>query len=256
MWNNKPINIKTAIKPLGGCQDQPWLMEDDDKKQYVVKFRRNDNIPTIMNEIFANKLAVQLNLPVPKMFLVNVDEQLINKVPELTQRKIKGGRHIATEFIKNSITMNDLLGFPTQNRNILNMDQVPKFVIFDMMLYNNDRHNKNILLAKNYDGNYKYYLIDHGTIFCGKFWGKSIYNLRYKKIRNNWQTNGSNYIDAYQDFAETVNDLKKSDYWNSANYIIDEFLLHSQTPKFIVNKLVQDNQKTILNFINDSIKSR
>ncbi len=256
MWEGDSINIIDAIGPLGGHQDRPWLMDGDDNIKYAVKFRRND-IPTIMNEIFANKLASKLHLPVPEMILVNIDQQIIDGTLDLKKRMIPSGRHIATAYIENTFTSNHKLEMKqVQGNKIINLDQVPKFIVFDTMLYNADRNETNTMLSKNKDGTYQYHLIDHGMIFEGRKWNNSINNLSYRKSPKHWNMDKAQKLEDYEDFIRCVNELKPFDYWDSINHVVDEFLLHENSPKIVVSKLCSDDQVKIINLVKTIIKGR
>ncbi len=254
MWADT-VNIKQAVRHMrGGEHDQPWLMLGNDGRQYVVKFRRTDTCPTLANEIFANMLAVQLDLPVLKMILVNINEQIINTTFELDDRGIEPGLHMATVYVADGFTLDDKIMMPKVTpESIKNLDQVPKFIIFDMMLYNVDRSESNIMLIPNDDETYQYYLIDHGMIFGGYGWNESIKTLEYVWVPSYWNMSKARDISDYRDFITIISNLSHECYSNAAKYMPDEFLPAGQTTKSIIDKLASDDQTKLLNLAMDII---
>jgi hypothetical protein len=82
-----PPPLVTAVEHIrrmrGGSQ--PHLMRCSDGHFYVVKFRNNPQGPRILiNEYFAGKLARLLGLPCPDICLVDVQQDLVRRTPELS----------------------------------------------------------------------------------------------------------------------------------------------------------------------------
>lgn len=73
----------------GGAQSH--LMYGRDRHYYVVKFVNNpQDVRVLANEMLANLLADFIGLPVPKVELVRVERELVDRTPELCFQTARG----------------------------------------------------------------------------------------------------------------------------------------------------------------------
>lgn len=223
----KTVQITETIRCLGGCDDRPWLMIGNDKKQYVVKFHTN-NYLNLSNEMFANLLAKKFNLPVSDMSLVHISKDMIEANADLNERNISEGIHLGFIFLPISYTLSNLSGELVKS-SIVNLEQVSSIFAFDFIFQNSDRHSGNALIVKHNDGGrpkWKYYMIDHAWIFSHKPWNELNQNFNPQKPGNPWKF-GIITRPLIINFCDMFDKLTRVDYDEILSYIPDSFLANS-----------------------------
>jgi len=98
-----PLAVEHIRRMRGGAQSH--LMRCDDDACYVVKFQNNpQHVRVLANEMLATRLAARLGLPVPRVEVVEVPEELIALTSDLVMQLGVGrtpcqpGRQLGSRF--------------------------------------------------------------------------------------------------------------------------------------------------------------
>ncbi len=162
-------NVQKLEKEMPNGKTNPLLFQTDGGL-YVVKTIGNvDGSKVLINELICFKIAKILGVPIPDAALIYIDQKSIETDQLLQQHNITPGLHFGSKFIQKSQVSFE---FPLVNI-IKNKDDIPSIVLFDQIIYNNDRtENKGNLLI---DLKEKEILaIDHSHPFkLGVLWDKA-----------------------------------------------------------------------------------
>lgn len=146
----------------------PFLVQTDNGF-YVVKHKNNDDGPRVLaNEFVCYKLARLLDIPIPNAALINIDQRTIEADNKLQELNVKPGLHFGSEFIKKAQTYIQ----PPLLERIINHEDIPSIILFDQIIYNNDRTNNpgNLIIDIKEK---KILAIDHSHPFkLGALWDK------------------------------------------------------------------------------------
>ncbi|EKN67518.1 hypothetical protein P9E76_01360 [Schinkia azotoformans] len=159
---------------MGNGITNPLLMKTTDD-YYVVKFVGNEHGTRILiNEFVCYKLAKLLDIPIPDAALIDIDITKLNQFPELKGLGVETGLHFGSRLAPKA---QPSIQPPLLNL-VTNKDDIPSIILFDQIIYNNDRtENKGNLLI---DIKTKRLLaIDHSHTFkLGALWNE----IELKKI--------------------------------------------------------------------------
>lgn len=148
---------------------EPLLFQTD-HGFYVVKSSSNVDGPRVLiNEFVCYKLARLLGIPIPDAALIYLKQDIIDADPYLKQLDMPAGVHFGSKFINKAMTNIQ----PPLVKIVKNQRDIPSIILFDQIIYNNDRTtNKGNLLI---DLKEKLILaIDHSHTFkLGALWDKS-----------------------------------------------------------------------------------
>lgn len=114
---------------------EPLLVETDNGF-YVAKIQENvDGIKVLINEFVCYKLAKKLGVPIPEAALLRIDQEVIDADPALKKTGIKPGLHFGSKFLhkSNASIQPPIVGLVT------NKEDIPSIVLFDQLIYNDDR---------------------------------------------------------------------------------------------------------------------
>jgi hypothetical protein len=144
----------------------PILCLLSDQTTAVVKYPYNQmSNQTIINEWVSYSIALQLELPVPDFGTCILDETAV--MEDTFQDYLLAGtfefssHNYGTCFFSKYITDATLPEFEIVEK-MTNLECFWKCVLFDHIIFNVDRHKKNVLCTLNKSP--KFYLIDHGNI--------------------------------------------------------------------------------------------
>ncbi|MGG3936357.1 HipA family kinase [Bacillus stercoris] len=128
-------NVVKYEKEMGNGITNPLLMQTDNDF-YIVKVAENDEGPRVLiNEYVCYKLAKLLGIPIPEAALINIEADVIDITPYLKEKSVKPGIHFGSKFIKKAaVPIHEPL-----LRLITNTEDVPSIILFDQIIYNNDR---------------------------------------------------------------------------------------------------------------------
>lgn len=167
-------NMIKYEREMGNGITNPLLMKTTDD-YYVVKVIGNEHGTRILiNEFVCYKLAKIFDLPIPNAALINIDSATLDLNPYLQELGVHPGLHFGSQFVPKA---QPSIQQPLLNL-VTNKDDIPSIILFDQIIYNNDRTiNKGNLLI---DLKTKKLLaIDHSHTFkLGALWDE----IELKKI--------------------------------------------------------------------------
>lgn len=145
------------VTPLREGGSLPAIIEADDAGMYVLKFRGAGQGPkALIAELLAGELARALDLPMPELVFVEVDDELARTEPD---PEIQGliraskGLNLALDYLPGAVTF-DALATPPD------ADLASRIVWLDAYVSNVDRTPRN---ANMMTWHRKLWLIDHGA---------------------------------------------------------------------------------------------
>lgn len=162
-------NVIGLEKEIPNGITRPLLMKTDGGL-FVVKHCQNDEgTKVLVNEFVCYKLANLLSIPIPNASLIYIRQDVIDADPKLKSTNIEPGLHFGSQFNKNA---NSAAVAPHTIDRMINKDDIPSIILFDQIIYNNDRaKNKGNLLID--IKNEEILAIDHSHAFrIGPLWNK------------------------------------------------------------------------------------
>lgn len=154
----KHLTALRYVTPLREGGSLPALVEADDGKLYVLKFRgAGQGHKALIAEWIAGEIARVLGLPVPEIVFMELDARLGISEPDGEIRdlvKASAGLNLALAYQPSALTFDPLAGKPPDAM------LASQIVWFDAFVTNVDRtmRNTNLLLWDN-----RLWLIDHGA---------------------------------------------------------------------------------------------
>jgi hypothetical protein len=252
------ILITRHLKAAGRGGSQAQIMADADGNEYFVKFKENgQSLKTLANEYLAGQIAKELQLPCPETFVVRLEPLLAPSIPPINGLNISEGDHFACKTIENLYNIpNGHLLIPSCK----NKDQYPLIILFDVLLFNTDRHNEGNYLIVTDTAGLKFYIIDHGHCFNNSWneaalltylgqWSASYFPGMYGCV-----TSGT----AMQDAIQRIEELDNNFFTTLVSQIPEEWLpsraersaliifLNSQRDK--IRNLVEGNRSKFINW--------
>lgn len=189
----REIQIEAFLNYLGEGVSKPAVVIGDDAERYILKTQKvleNGKLTTydcmFLNELLSYQIARYLGVPVPESAVAHLDKRLLDEDPTITfVHRFYPGDHFASlelDNIENNLVENYQkqieMGKPYIKRtwnyffgNIVNHEDIPKILAFDLLIANFDRYNNtgNLLISSDSHGR-KIYSIDHGHAFFGPKW--------------------------------------------------------------------------------------
>lgn len=151
------VQVSRYVMPLREGGSLPAIIEADDKRLYVMKFRgAGQGVKALIAELIGGELARFLGFNVPKIVFGELDESFgrIEGDEEIQDLlKASTGLNLAVKFLPEAITFDPII-------NKIDPLLASKIVWFDSFLLNVDRtsRNTNMLIWKG-----DLWLIDHGA---------------------------------------------------------------------------------------------
>ena len=155
--NLKTINVARYVTPLREGGSLPAIIEDDEQKLYVLKFRGAGQGPkALIAELVSGEIGRVLGFRVPEIAFAELDTALAKTEPDPEIQDLinfSGGLNLAVEYLSGSITYDPLMIEPEARA-------ASEIVWFDAFTANVDRtpRNANILYWQD-----NLWLIDHGA---------------------------------------------------------------------------------------------
>jgi hypothetical protein len=152
------VAVTRYVLPLREGGSLPAVVEADDGKAYVVKFRAaGQGARALVAEIVAGELARALGLPVPELVIVALDEAIGRNEPDPEIRALvvgSAGDNAGLQFLEKAI------GFDPAAGPFVDPQLAARIVAFDAFAQNMDRtaRNTNLLWCGG-----ALWLIDHGA---------------------------------------------------------------------------------------------
>ncbi|MBC2036119.1 HipA domain-containing protein [Listeria booriae] len=157
--------------------------------EYIVKAINEDfNYKGLINEFICYNLAKLLNLPIPDATLMEINEEFISDNETLFEVVPNNCIAFASKYTRGNPSITP----PLLNR-LVNKEDIPGIILFDQIIYNNDRaaNRGNLIISKT--GNLL--IIDHSHVFKdGLVWSSnSLHNLTTSPITLVDSFDGQNY---------------------------------------------------------------
>ena len=150
----------------GGMYTQSHLIKGQDGNEYILKIPPQNDNRSNLNEYLGCRLGDHCDLPVLKPFLIKLTLDFI----ELVKSKlgdVDEGEYFGT-IKQDKINLDEDRIKQLDPKKFINQQDVPKFIMFDILIDNIDRNPGNYFLIYSDDcKKFKYVLIDHGHIFGG-----------------------------------------------------------------------------------------
>lgn len=162
----RTLEVTRYLTPLREGGSLPAVVEADDGRAYVVKFRAAGQGPrALVAEIVAGELARSLGLRVPELVIVALDEAIGRNEPDPEIRALvvaSAGDNAGLAFLERAV------GFDPAARPDIDPELAARIVAFDAFVQNMDRTAKNPNLLWCRDA---LWLIDHGaTLYWQHDW--------------------------------------------------------------------------------------
>ena len=220
------------------------LITFNDGNDYVVKFFQTGYERTLPNEWVAYCLARYLGLPVPFARLVEIPQEFISQVPELSVMQ-------QTQFQFASLYVPDCMdGHQTPNiSGIHNHQSLAGVILFDYWLCNRDRTRKNIILCEEVDETYHLWIIDHAEIFESYNWNENdLDNLSEQILKSATHQIMAKFIeseDSFTNYMELIQTIPIFLIEEIISMIPDDWMVSKEEKKAMVSALVT-RRKSIL----------
>ncbi|HET6381626.1 MAG TPA: HipA family kinase [candidate division Zixibacteria bacterium] len=152
------VTITRYVTPLREGSSLPALVEADDGREYVIKFRgAGHGEKALVAEVLAGEIGRRLDLPVPEIVLATLPAEIARAEPHREIRDLLGwsvGLNVGLAFVPGALAK-DLSQPPAEGA-----DFAADVIWFDSLVTNPDRtpRNSNLIV---HDG--RTWLIDHGS---------------------------------------------------------------------------------------------
>ena len=236
------LKITKSIERISQSMASPWKVKANDNNLYVLKFANELNNNSIFSELICSQMAKQLDLPTPQWEFLELDQEMIDNVPEFQTRNIKPGIHFGTVFVKDSTNLHPAQ-FSMPIENIVNQKIIPDLIGFDIFIANSDRSAVNSLMAPIEEKGKKlnYFLIDHGLAFGDGNWRVLTSNAPDNWLHPGtpWNTTNITSGDSFNSIISRLDALKETDFQKYVDEIPSEWNPNQETNSKLVEFLTQ-----------------
>lgn len=155
----RTVNVIQYVQPLREGGSLPAIVKADDGYLYVLKFRgAGQGKKALIAEFLGGEIARALNLKVPELVLMNLDDSFSKTEPDEEIQdllKFSIGLNLGLHFLSGAITFDPLVS---------NVDALTasKIVLLDSIISNIDRTTKNTNLLQWHN---ELWVIDNGASF-------------------------------------------------------------------------------------------
>lgn len=154
------LQASNYIKSFTIGSTRPFILACGNEVFVVKAFDEESQNKHLINEFVCYHIAILLDIPIPKASLVKIDNTLLNSVSDLRTRNIKSNILFGSKLVERTQTNIT----PPLLEAIVNKEDIPSIILFDQIIYNNDRANNSGNLL--FDMKEKKLLaIDHTHVF-------------------------------------------------------------------------------------------
>ena len=236
---------------------RPRHIRASDGNEYVVKIRNGGNgSKSFFNEFVASNIALMVGLPAAEPVIINLGAKFIDETEDLKNAQIEPGAYYATKYHDRAYTISDGERLRIRPSSIVNLDDVPAFVIFDIFVHNKDRNSGNTILIPLNGGNsgYRYLLIDHGHCFGGPAWRvDSASDLAYELGGVLWYTNSVTDESDFVAPATQMARLSEADIDAARDGLPDEWDITTDEYKALRNSMSSRSLDMMLDTVRDNM---
>lgn len=165
------VQAQAYVRHQGGGGSDPHLIRGSDGELYVVKFRGNpqENIPgggrILSNELVATKVGRLIGAPCPETAVVLVDDEMIRSAGIRYPLGVPpGGPQFGSRYVSDASGATFQEPTPTHIGQFRNLDQVPRMVLLDSIVMNQDRKPAHIIFH-GVPGAFRFWAVDYGHCF-------------------------------------------------------------------------------------------
>ena len=201
----------------GGAQSR--LLYCEDQQAYVVKFQNNpQHIRVLANEWLATHMAAEIGLPVPTCKVIQVEQPLIERTPDLNTFGVSEaepgmpGLHFGSQFIGGFMPGLSMDYLPTdQLTKVLNIGSFFGALAFDK--WTNNADGRQVVFHKSLSARrYKASFIDHGFCFNAGSWKFSDAPLRGIYARHRIYTHVKGWAD-FEPWLSRIENFPEDKLW-------------------------------------------
>ena len=201
--------VRYICKIWGGYYTCSHLIKGDDGNEYVLKIPPQTDNRSNLNEYLGCRLGDHCDLSVLTPFLIKLTTDFI-ELAKLKLGDVCEGEYFGT-LKQDKIGLDADRVKQLEPQEFTNQQDVPKFIMFDILINNIDRNPGNYFLIYSDDKKkFKYVLIDHGHIFGGPEHDFSIWpKLPYDCSNHPWNLKcltKKNFEDAARYITKRIND--------------------------------------------------
>ena len=153
----RTVTATRYVTPLREGGSLPAIIEADDAGMYVLKFRGAGQGPkALIAELVAGEIARALELPMPELVFVEIDDELARTEPDPEIQDLiraSNGLNLALDYLPGAVTFDSLATPP-------DADLASRIVWLDAYVSNVDRTPRN---ANMMTWHRRLWLIDHGA---------------------------------------------------------------------------------------------
>lgn len=243
----------------GGAQAH--LMRCSDGAYYVVKFQNNpQHLRILVNELLATRLAARLGLPTPKVAVVEVSRELIEKTPEMVvqlgagREPCRPGFQFGSRFPgrpQESLVFDFLPD--EQLREVDNVHEFAGMLVFDKWTCNTNGRQA-IFYREAGAASYKAMMIDQGFCFNAGEWSFPDAPLRglYSRQR---VYEGVRGMEAFEPWLSRLNGIRDHELDEFAKEIPPDWYEDDQDALFQLLEQLQRRRRRVPELIEDARKS-
>ena len=249
--NLRTVKTTRYVTPLREGGSLPAIVEADDDRLYVLKFRgAGQGVKALIAELLGGEIARVLGLKVPEIVFVELDAKLAMTEPDPEIQdliKASDGLNLALDYLPGSITFDQLIEKP-------NAELASKIVWLDAFAANVDRtpRNANMLLWHK-----ELWLIDHGAAFYFHHnWDNFPNNSRnpFKQIKDHILLPFAGEIERVD--AEFTAKLTPEVLRATVDLIPDEWLENPSEEREVYFKFLTERLENSREFVKEAIDAR
>ena len=202
------INATNYHAPMPIGSTSPFILNCGSEAYVAKVYDEELENKHLINEFVCYKLALLMDIPIPKAMLIRIDTSMIESVPDLRNRKVKSNLLYGSKLIEPAqpnIT-------PPLLEKITNIEDIPSIILFDQIIYNNDRSQNDGNLIINYKAK-KIYALDHSHVFKdGLIWNQhtlDVINSEEKYLIDNFHGKYYKMLLRYVNGHEPFGKIKK-----------------------------------------------
>lgn len=159
------VEADAYVREMKTGGSDPHLVRCDDGNQYVVKLKNNDQGTQILaNDYLVSRLAALVEAPVPEVTLVDVSAEFLQKsgVDSGGGNTPEPGTQFGSLFKCGDTGESYTKPSSGDINSFANQTQIPLVILMDTLVANRDRKGEHIVYHPVGDGEYRFWMVDHG----------------------------------------------------------------------------------------------